>query len=279
MRWLLRLGLAAVLLVVVAVAALWWYLDDAAMAAIEQGGELALGVPTKVDGVSVQPIAGRIEIEGVRIANPPGFSSRPFFSLGGGLVELDLASLLGDVVVVPVIALRDIELRLEQKGRRGNYDALIAGAGGSSAEASEAGSSGRGLLVRELRIENVVAHIDAEIVPGSRRALLVEIPTIVLRDIGSDSDSGVLASQLSEIVIDAVLAALLKQGVGLPPGLVADLKSLPVEVRGQLVKQAQDLEQDATRKAEGAIDDALADELGEDGAEAAKQGLRSLLGR
>jgi hypothetical protein len=45
------------------------------------------------------------------------------------------------------------------------------------------------------------------------------------------------------------------------------------------VRRAGELQQDAVRKVDEAIDDAFGDKLGAAGAEAAKRGLRSLLGR
>ena len=140
--------------------------------------------------MSVQPFAGRIDIAGVRIANPPGFSNEPFFSLGGGRVEVDLGTLTEHVVVLPVIALRDITLRLERKGNRANYDALLAGAGGGgdSTPAGSDGGGGPGVVVRELTIDGVTAHIDGGVVLDSRRALTVEVPKIVLRDVGTETE-------------------------------------------------------------------------------------------
>jgi len=274
-RWLIRLVGALVLLVVLTLGGLWFYLDEATQTAIEAGGEAALGVPTRVADVRVRPAGGRIEIAGVRIANPPGFSDEAFLVLADGEVEIELASLTRDVVVLPVMALSGIELRLEKKGAKANYDALLTGSDDPAPPANA--GAGRGVVVRTLTIGGVTAYLDPGVVIGTRRALTVEIPEIVLRDIGSGTDGGVLTSQLSEIVIDAVLAALARKGIGLPAGLVADLRNLPLEVRGELERRAGDIQGQALKAVDETVGKALGSKL-KGGAEAATRGLKSLLG-
>ena len=274
MRWLVRLFVAFAALLAVAIGGLWFYLDDATLSAIEQGGEAMLGVSTTVDRVSVRPVSGRVEFDGVQIANPDGFSEHPFFSLGEGRVELELASLLRDVVVLPLFSLSDIDLRLETRGRRANYDALIAGRAsdpdaGAESSASDSQSGGLRVRIETVRIERVVAHIDAAVL-GARRSATIEIPEIVLRDVGSGSEGGVPASELGEIVVDAVIAVLAKEGVSLPSLLVGSLASLPVELAGNLVHTAGELEQQMI--------DATGDAFGS-GADAVEGGLGSLFGR
>jgi hypothetical protein len=231
-RWWTRGLLALVALLLVAVGALWLYLDEATQTVLERGGEAALGVATSVGHVSVRPLSGRIEIERVRIANPPGFSDEPFLALETGRVEIALGSLSSDIVVLPSIELRGVALRLEKQGRRANYDGLLARDADDASDGTRDGG-GRGVVVRRLSIDGVTAHLDAEIVPGTFRAMQVRIPRIVLDDVGGETAGGVLASELSRLVIDAVLVALVREGVALPRQLVARVGRLPLDVVGE----------------------------------------------
>ncbi|MFZ4429354.1 MAG: hypothetical protein ACOYPS_03260 [Phycisphaerales bacterium] len=105
MKILKRLVLAAVVLAVLlagGVILLLSQVDRVAKVAIEQGGTFATGTQTTVNDVSIGLFSGKFGLSGLSIANPEGFKSPAFMSLGSGGVDLSLASLSGSTIEVRV---------------------------------------------------------------------------------------------------------------------------------------------------------------------------------
>ena len=114
-----------VLLVIVVVVVALSMIDRIAKAGVEQGGTYALGVKTTLDDISVAIFAGQCGMEGLKVANPEGFDSDRFLGLNTGQVAVSLGSLMEDTVVVPTLTLTGIDLYLEKKGDKGNYDVIL----------------------------------------------------------------------------------------------------------------------------------------------------------
>jgi len=229
MRWILRIVGGLVLLLVVVVVGIGFYLNEVIGGAIERGGTYALGVPTRVSTVLLRPVAGTLRIGNLRIANPPGFDADDFLRIGEGSLALDPASLRQPTIEVRSLRFADVELALEKSKGGTNYGAILANmkrsddAGGAPSAGkpdSEAGG-GPSLIVRELLIENVLAHYD---VAGGLGSVEVTIPEVRLTDIGGKKDP-VSTAELTHMVVRALLASVARYGVNLPVDLVKGLGS------------------------------------------------------
>ncbi len=249
MRWAVRILAGLALALVLLLGGALFYLDEIASRAIEEGGKRALGVRTAVSGILVRPITGSAHIFGLEIDNPEGFDAPRFLTLDDGFVELDASTLRSDPIEISQIRLQRIEIRLERRDGRLNTDAILEHmSGGESAAAEPEGeseaSSGPRVVVRELLIEDVTAHVDLVASTGSADDLRVEIPKILLSDIGARDDEGASMSQLAERIVTALLSAVAKQGSVLPGAiarsLTEGLEGLDVKVVGDLPKQAVD---------------------------------------
>lgn len=117
-KWMKRLKWALiglVALLVLLVVGVWLWGDAAARKGVELGGTAALGVPTKLDAVSIGWLSGSVAIRGMKIANPEGYQTDRLMALGGGKVACSIPSLLGDEVVVREIIIEEPELTIELK--------------------------------------------------------------------------------------------------------------------------------------------------------------------
>jgi len=243
-------GLLVVL--VIAVGAVVFYLDRIVATALEQSGTYALGVETRVDSVSIGLISGHSAIRGLSVANPPGFERPHFLQLEEGSVDLRVHELLGDPVAVQRLAIRGVEVTLEQRGRELNYapimehlDQLAAAEEAGAAPAEEAAGPAKGFVIREIVIEGVRAHAALFLGGGKQKELSIEVPEIRLENVGSESSGGVQLTELTRILTTAVLEAVASQGGKLPSGLAGDLtgrlRELP-DVDVKLPKSAEDVE-------------------------------------
>jgi len=215
------IGLVVVILGAAAAAAL--YINQIVSGAIERGASYALGVDTRVGFVRLRLLPAEFRLRNLRIANPPGFDEPQFVKLGSAQVDVDRETLLGDVVVIPLFALDDIDVALEREGKQTNYGVILENLSrfesgepaAQAAQPAEAGSEKR-FIVNRLVISNVAAHVEWSQLGADQSALEVVIPKIELKDIGADNAQGVVMSELTNIIMKAVLGSIARYGTDLP---------------------------------------------------------------
>lgn len=252
------LGIAAGLAVLI-VGASWLYLDVTAGWAIESAASSALGVPTRVNSVRIGLLSGELGLGGLEVSNPAGFQSPHFLTLREGRVVLAVESLLEDEIRVPLLRLDGVELDLERGLSGANFgvilEALERFEAASGEGQVEAGSEIR-LVIEELVISDVKAR--ARLLPGLGSAAEVEvsIPELRLQNVGSESDGGVLVSELTGTVLKAILQAVVGRRGQLPAEFAGELRaglnrltSVPIRLSGGLTE----IERDARGKAKEAL--------------------------
>jgi len=288
MKWIKRLVILLVLVVVVVGVVGYVAIDRFAKTGVEQGGTYAMGVETKLDGIHMGLLSGNLSMNGLSVANPEGFKSEHFLSLGDGSVAVSLGSLMGDKVEIPKLTLSDITMALEKDGGKANYEVILENLAKLSSEGDQPAEQAQGkrFVVNELLITNV--DVRAEVIGGM--AVPIHIDEIRLTDIGSDTDKGVLLKDLSGIIVTAIMSTVVQQagdllpggiGEGLSGGLAAvgDLGEFGMEVVGDVSAKAQEMVDQATEQLGGVTD--KAGEVGKEAGEAVdkiSEGLGGLLG-
>lgn len=264
MKLLIRL-----LVVLIVLATLGWFfggilLDKAVVAAVEEGGTYALGVETRLKGADVGVLSGQYELVGLEIDNPLGFETERFLTLGGTHLELPLTALTSDVIEVPLLKLSGIELSLERLEGKNNWDAILESLerfGSGEAEPAEEPKGGKRFVIRELVMEDIT--LNARLMTSSN----LKVPSIVLRDLGSEGGGYTTSELISEIVQTLLSASLQIDGV--PPELLAGLGG---RLEGLGSEWSGKLEESLGNLGEG-IQEALPEGLGDK----VKEGLGGLL--
>lgn len=244
MKIIKRLVIVAVvfvLLIAVGLVVAVMSINSIAKAGIEKGGTYALGVPTKLDSISISLLGGSVTLDGLNVANPSGFTSPTFMGLGHGYVSASLGTLNKDIVELPELTLENSTLNLEKNDKGANYRVImdnLAKLQGTSAPAPkpDAEGSGKKFVIKQLRIKNVKVSAQLIGAPGAvgnvlnkATAVNVTIDEIKLENVGKTGQgvagSGVTMGQLSGIVMQAILAAAADKAGGLIPGdILGDLK-------------------------------------------------------
>jgi hypothetical protein len=241
MKLLLKLAIALVLLLLLAFGVGVWMLDSGVKAAVERGGTYALGTETTLESADLSLLSGELAMEGLSIANPPGFSAAPFFAMGLADAQVDLATLGKDTIVVPRIVLADIALSVERTKAGTNYGVLLANLERLAPkepgpeEPSEPSGEAKKFVIQHLELRDI--SVSADLLPevGQLTKTSLNIPSILLEDVGT-AEGGVPVSELISRVIRALLATTVQLGEGqLPAELLNDL-------RGQLEALGTDLE-------------------------------------
>jgi AsmA family len=228
-----KILLIVLLIPVVLVVVAWAFLDHFAKKAVEVGGEQAMGVPTSLDGISLRPFVGYGSVEGLEISNPKGFETPYFMRLTEGKASMDISSVLTDTVVVRSIELDGLKAHLEKSKDGSNYEVILANMKKGEEEEGAPGEEepGKKFLVERITVTNIDVRADLAVVGEKLSSVDFRIDEIVLENVGSGSDSGVIMSELMGTIVKAVLVAIVEQGARVLPevmvkGLGAGLKGV-----------------------------------------------------
>ena len=235
MRKLLKIGLGIVGVLILLVIVVLLSVNYLAKAGIEAGGTYALGVKTTVDSVSLGLVSGQAQINGLSIANPEGFKTPHLMKTGRVELAVVPGSILGDTIQVKKFEIDGLDLNMEQKSIGAtNIGALLdninkaAGSSKPKDDKAPKDQGGKKVKVDQIRITNVVAHVQVLPIGGSATTLEVKIPEIILDNVTQDNASGVAMPELMKRLVPAILAAVVEKGKGVIPD--ADIKRLSGDV-------------------------------------------------
>ncbi|MCH7848184.1 MAG: AsmA family protein [Planctomycetes bacterium] len=225
MKTLIKMVAVLLILLVLATVAVALYIDTIAKTAIERGATYALGVETTLGSADVGLWSGTFSMGDMTIANPAGFESPYFTHLGQGDVEVALKTLRQETVELPTLTLTDLEIYLDKKEGKANYDVILENLKRfESQENAQDDAGGKKFIIEEVLIKNIMVHVQLLPLGGDLTKLDVPIDEVRLHDVGSGTDGSVLMSELTSVIIKAVLAAIVQKGGGLiPSDILGDL--------------------------------------------------------
>lgn len=225
MKTLIKMVAVLLILLVLATVAVALYIDTIAKTAIERGATYALGVETTLGSADVGLLNGTFSMGDLTVANPAGFESPYFTHLGQGDVKVALKTLRQETVELPTLTLTDLEIYLDKKEGKANYDVILENLKRfESQENAQDDAGGKKFIIDEVLIKNIMVHVQLLPLGGDLTKLDVPIDEVRLHDVGSGTDGSVLMSELTSVIIKAVLAAIVQKGGGLiPSDILGDL--------------------------------------------------------
>ena len=221
MKKLIKLVAVLLMLLVLATVAVALYIDTIAKTAIERGATYALGVEATLGSADVGLLSGTFSMGDLTVANPAGFESPHFTHLQEGRVEVALASLRKDTVVLPTLTLSGLDVHLDKHEGKANYNVILENLSRfESGEGAEKEAGGKKFVINEILIQRIVVHVQLLPIGGDLTKLDLAINEVRLRNVGSETDGSVLMSELTSVIIKAVLAAIVQKGGDLIPAEV-----------------------------------------------------------
>lgn len=299
------ISLVVLLVIVVAVGAVLVFnsIDTIAKRVIEEGGTYATGVTTTVDKADVGVFAGTFEMSGLNIANPSGYKSPHFLNMGDASVAVSYSTLKQDVVTLPMLTLKDIDVYLDKSGGKANYQAILDNlkrfeSNDKPSQPAPTKEGGKKFVIDLVTIDGVDVHLAG--IPGVSQAIgdvAVTVPKIELKGVGSQ-DGGMTMPELINLIVKAVLTASVDAGGGIIPadvlgdlqGQLAQLKdlgALGIDISGGISGIGKQVQEKAQEQVQGAVDEAKdkleettdeAKKKVEDATNDAKDKLKGLLG-
>lgn len=233
-----KIALSLLVLLIVIGAGSYFYLDSIVRRGIEAVGSNVLGTNVTVSAVALSPLNGTGGITDLRIENPQGFNAEYIFELGYVAMNLDVNSLLSDVIEIEAVTIAQPVITYETRVTTDNVRALLANlpGAGDPAAAPGADSGSKQFIIRELNILNPQLILAA----GGLSAP-VQLPDILLRDIGTEAGAATVAEVL-RVVLSALRASIVQ----------ADLPGLEL-----LRESIENSVQDAVDQADQVIDSAV----------------------
>lgn len=213
----------AVLLVAVLAGGAWWLynsLDSVVASAIRSYGPEITGVTVKLQGVKIQPAQGMASINGLQLGNPAGFKTPQALALGSISMELDVASLTKDVVMIKSIVLEQPLLTFEHQSGGSNLEVIqrhieraIAEKTGAS-KADQASKKEKKFIIDRLSLRGAKAAVSADWMQG--KSVDVSLPDLQLTDIGKKA-GGATGAEVAKQVVGAMT-----QSIKAAPGVKLD---------------------------------------------------------
>jgi hypothetical protein len=99
-------------------------LDSIIGGSIEKFGTAATGTGVTIEDVSLSIFSGNLSLDGLEVKNPKGFVNPHAFKFEKFAVDLDLASLASDTIVVNSIIIKDIRIAYEPSTGGSNLDRI-----------------------------------------------------------------------------------------------------------------------------------------------------------
>jgi hypothetical protein len=226
-KTLVKIVVVLIMLLVLAAVVGIMAIDSIAKTGIEKGATYALGVPTTLTSADVGIRAGTFDMKGLHVANPTGYTGE-FLGLGEGSVAVSLGTLREDVVRLPHLRLTTLDMSLEKKDGKANYDVILANIKRleSPDAPAEPDPNAKRFIVDEVTITDVSVMINLLPIGGDLAKTQIDIPQIKLQGVGSETGNGVLLRELAPIIIKALMAAIIEKGGDLLPAeMLGDLQS------------------------------------------------------
>jgi hypothetical protein len=202
-----KLAIALLVLAAIAGAGVFWLsgnLDGLIKNAISSYGSAMTQATVSVGAVKITPADGKGTISDLLIGNPPGFKTTHALKVGRIDIEIDIASVPKDVIVIRRIAIHAPDVIYEKGDAMTNFDAIQKNIA-SYLGPSDSKKDGKKLIVEELTIRDAKAQASAAFLAG--KTVSVPLPDITLKNLGK-AKGGMTPGELGQEVTGALKAKL-----------------------------------------------------------------------
>ncbi len=196
------LALAALFVLLVAAGAFWLLgnLDGLVQSAIRKYSSAMTGATVQVATVKLKAADGHGVLKGLVVGNPSGFKTPYAVKADTIELEVDVASLTKEVVLVKKIAVIAPEVIYEKGDAMTNFDAIQKNIAQYLGPSTSSGP-GKKLIVQEFVIRGAKAQASAAFMDG--KTVTVALPDIQLRDLGK-AKGGITPGELGLEITNAV---------------------------------------------------------------------------
>lgn len=211
MKLLAKVFGGLILVVVIVLGASVYYLDNIIKEAVVRVTPEVTGTATELDSVHLSLLGGSASLKGLTIGNPQGFQDPNAFSLGAIEVELDINSLMSDVIHIRSILIAAPQIAYESGDAGDNLQTLLSnisenmGSSDSNDEEATASESTKKLIIDRFLLTDAAISVRHSLLS---EPLSVGLDSLELTDIGRDSNGATPEQAASEIIKQISSAAI-----------------------------------------------------------------------
>ncbi|MBZ0266617.1 hypothetical protein K8I85_00540 [bacterium] len=169
--------------------------------AIEKSGSEVTDTRVRVAGVDLKLREGHCTVEGIRVAGPGGFATPDVFVLRGIAVDLDVASVRADPIVIEEIRIAAPGIHAEfRKDGTSNIEEISRRVRAYAGNRTGGAPGGKKLRIDKVVFEGGSIGVDASALGVEART--VDLPAFTLERIGGDA--GIPPDEVAQVVLDAL---------------------------------------------------------------------------
>ena len=222
------LWVSALLLAVVLAGGAWWLyrsLDHMVAGAIRTYGTEITGVPVRLGSVKIKPADGSAEVHALELGNPANFKTQRALTVGIVSLQLDVASLTKEVVLIKQVVIEQPEVTYEYASGGSNLEvirrhveAYVAEKAAGPEPAKTTGKQKK-LIIDHLYIKGARAVVSAQALNG--KAMTLALQDVHLTDIGKKA-GGATPAEATRQVVSALTQSATRAAAPLNPGGAMD---------------------------------------------------------
>ena len=236
MKTIRRVLLVLVLLVVVGLLVVYFSLNRIVQHTVESQATTSLNLNTTLNSARLSLFGGKLNLNQLQIASPPGFSAPHMLELGQTDLAVSYGQLRSDPVHVQSLTLDKPKLVIEQSGGTLNFKKAMDLMPPSDSTSQK---NSKKLVIDELKVQDaqVVVHPN---LPGLPSEINVPVPSIVMKNVGT-GDGSQNGAAIKDVVMQVVtaLAGSASDSNALPEQLKALLKLNVSQVMANLGSEVQ----------------------------------------
>jgi hypothetical protein len=224
MKKIIRRVIVALLIVAAGVVILFSLFGGwAVKKSVNMLGPVVLGVPVQLQNARFAPLRGRLQLSGLHIGNPKGFKTASLVEVDRIDVEVDVASLFSDTIVIRKVLVNEPHITFEQGLKNNNVGALLDQLGGGEtapAKPEVEAESGKKVVIDELTLTG--GKVKLSVTAAMGLSAPIALATVTMKNIGREGGTeGLGLTAVVRIILGTVLKSVVEAAGGVV-GLAAD---------------------------------------------------------
>ena len=198
-----KIAIALLMAILLVASVAYWLhtnVDHLIKQAIESQGSQMTGAPVRIGSVKISTLDGRGELTNLVIGNPPGFKSLYALKVEHVLVEIDIATLTKDVVVIKLIDVAAPNVIYEKGATANNFDVIQKNIA-TALSSGDDNKDGKKIIVDHFSLHGANAQVSAAFMNG--KTIGVSLPDITLNHVGQQKN-GITPDEFGQIIAGAL---------------------------------------------------------------------------
>lgn len=245
-------------LIVVGVAGTWFYLDTIVKKAVNKYGSQIVGTEVNLTSFGINPFKGTLNIGGITIGNPNGYSAPKLLTLGGINVKVNPKSLFSDTIVIEDITIDNPTITYEMPDfSTSNVMQIQQNVAKNTAsedkkeaeeEAKTSETSSKNVIIRKVMVAGGLLNAITPM-QNNNTALGIDLPAIEMADLGGANQKLTIRDSITEI-----FNKILFNATSTVTKVLGSAKDMAKKAAGAALDNAVNAAADGQDKAEGLLD-------------------------